>query len=52
MPGVQLDRDDLIRGINAVVAKLRALGRPAGIRIVGGAALALLIVRASRIVLA
>lgn len=41
MPGDQLDRDDLIHGINAVVAKLRALGQPAGIRIVGGAALAL-----------
>lgn len=24
MPGDQLDRDDLIRGINAVIAKLRA----------------------------
>jgi hypothetical protein len=41
MPGDQLDRDDLIRGINAVIAKLRALGQPAGIRIVGGAALTL-----------
>ena len=41
MPGDQLDRDDLIRGINAVIAKLRAAGQPAGIRIVGGAALAL-----------
>ena len=41
MPGDQLDRDDLIRGINAVIAKLRAAGEPAGIRIVGGAALAL-----------
>lgn len=36
-----LDRDDLIRGINAVITKLRAAGQPAGIRIVGGAALAL-----------
>ena len=42
MPGDQLDRDDLIRGLNAVIAKLRAAGQPAGIRIVGGAALALL----------
>ena len=41
MPGDQLDRDDLIHGINAVIAKLRAAGQPAGIRIVGGAALAL-----------
>lgn len=41
MPGDQLDRDDLIRGINADIAKLRAAGQPAGIRIVGGAALAL-----------
>ena len=41
MPGDQLDRDDLIRGINAVIVKLRAAGEPAGIRIVGGAALAL-----------
>lgn len=41
MPGDQLDRDDLIRGINAVIAKLRDVGEPAGIRIVGGAALAL-----------
>ena len=36
-----LDRDDLIRGLNAVIEKLRAAGQPAGIRIVGGAALAL-----------
>ena len=41
MPGDQLDRDDLIRGINAVIAKLRTAGQPAGIRVVGGAALAL-----------
>lgn len=41
MPGDQLDRDDLIRGINAVKVKLRAADQPAGIRIVGGAALAL-----------
>ena len=41
MPGDQLDRADLISGINAVIAKLRAAGQPAGIRIVGGASLAL-----------
>lgn len=41
MPGDQLDRSDLIRGITAVIVKLRAAGQPAGIRIVGGAALAL-----------
>lgn len=41
MSGDQLDRDDLIRGINAVIEKLRAAGQPAGIRIVGGAALTL-----------
>lgn len=41
MPGDQLDRDDLIRGITAVIAKLRKTNQPAGIRIVGGAALAL-----------
>ncbi|MGO4105785.1 DUF6036 family nucleotidyltransferase [Leifsonia sp. YAF41] len=41
MPGDQLDRDDLINGINAVITKLRAAGQSAGIRIVGGAALAL-----------
>ena len=41
MPGDQLDRDELIDGINAVIGKLRAAGQPAGIRIVGGAALAL-----------
>lgn len=41
MPGDQLDRDDLISGINAVIQKLRSAGQPAGIRIVGGAALAL-----------
>ena len=41
MPGDQLDRDDLIHGINALIVKLRAAGQPAGIRIIGGAALAL-----------
>jgi hypothetical protein len=41
MSGDQLDRDDLIRGINLVIAKLRSAGEPTGIRIVGGAALAL-----------
>ncbi|SEN98638.1 DUF6036 family nucleotidyltransferase [Cryobacterium luteum] len=41
MPGEALDRDDLISGLNAVIAKLRAAGQPAGIRIIGGAALAL-----------
>lgn len=41
MAGEQLDRDDLIRGLNAVIAKLRATGQPAGIRIIGGAAIAL-----------
>lgn len=41
MTGDQLDRDDLIHGINQVIAKLRNAGEPAGIRIVGGAALAL-----------
>lgn len=41
MPNFQFDRDDLIRGINAVISKLRAAEEPAGIRIVGGAALAL-----------
>gem|GEM_PF-5094347 len=41
MPNYQFDRDDLIRGINTVIAKLRAAGESADIRIVGGAALAL-----------
>lgn len=41
MPSYQFDRDDLIRGINAVISKLRAAEEPAGIRIIGGAALAL-----------
>jgi len=41
MPGDQLDRDEIIHGINAVIDKLRDAGEPAGIRIIGGAALAL-----------
>ncbi|MCY7405029.1 MAG: hypothetical protein LH475_10465 [Cryobacterium sp.] len=41
MPTDQLDRDDLIKGLGAVITKLRAAGQPAGIRIIGGAALAL-----------
>ena len=41
MSGDQFDRDDLIHGINAIIAKLRDAGEPAGIQIVGGAALAL-----------
>jgi len=36
-----LGREDLIRGLRSVVAKLEARGEPAGIRIVGGAAIAL-----------
>lgn len=39
--GDELDRDDVIRGIKALIEKLRASGQAAGIRIVGGAALAL-----------
>lgn len=41
MAGDQLGRNDLINGINAVIEKLRSARQPAGIRIVGGAALAL-----------
>lgn len=41
MANDQLDRDDLISGINAVITKLQNAGESAGIRIVGGAALAL-----------
>lgn len=37
----ELEREDLIRGINAVITKLRDAGEPAGIRIIGGAALAI-----------
>lgn len=36
-----LDRDDLIRGLRQLVGKLREAGEPAGIRLVGGAALSL-----------
>jgi hypothetical protein len=36
-----LSRDDLIRGLSGVVERLTGSGRPAGIFIVGGAALAL-----------
>ncbi|MBX3098759.1 MAG: hypothetical protein KF761_04200 [Salinibacterium sp.] len=38
---MSLNRDDLIRGLREVVALLRERGEPAGIRIVGGAALSL-----------
>jgi hypothetical protein len=38
---ITLDRDDLVQGLREVVAELHRLGQPAGIRIVGGAALAL-----------
>lgn len=41
MPGDKLDREDLIHGINSLITKLHDSGEPAGIRIVGGAALAL-----------
>lgn len=36
-----LDRDDLIRGLRQLVVALRERGEPAGIRIIGGAALSL-----------
>ena len=36
-----LDRDDIIGGLRELVAELRAAGELAGIRLVGGAALAL-----------
>ena len=36
-----LDRDDLIHGLRRVIAKLHERGEPAGIRIIGGAALSL-----------
>ena len=36
-----LTRDDLINGLRELVAELNAAGQPAGIRIVGGAALSL-----------
>lgn len=35
------DRDDLIGGIRELVVALREAGEPAGIRIIGGAALSL-----------
>lgn len=38
---MSLDRDDLIRGLREVVSMLRKKGEPAGIRIIGGAALSL-----------
>ncbi|WP_309616043.1 hypothetical protein [Salinibacterium sp.] len=38
---MSLDRADLIRGLKAVVTLLRERGEPAGIRIIGGAALSL-----------
>ena len=38
---MSLDRADLIRGLKDVVALLRERGEPAGIRIIGGAALSL-----------
>ena len=38
---VSLDRDDLIDGLRELIAELQAAGQPSGIRIVGGAALAL-----------
>lgn len=41
MANDDLEREDLIRGVNAVITKLREAGEPAGIRIVGGAALAI-----------
>lgn len=36
-----LERDDLIRGLRAVIALLHERGEPSGIRIIGGAALSL-----------
>jgi hypothetical protein len=41
MPGSALHRDELIAGLAALIERLRAAGQPAGIRIVGGAALSL-----------
>lgn len=41
MPGTALDRDETITGLRDLVAELRAAGEIAGIRLVGGAALAL-----------
>jgi hypothetical protein len=41
MPGSALNRDELIAGLAALIERLRHAGQPAGIRIVGGAALSL-----------
>lgn len=41
MAGAALDRDDIISGLRDLVSELRAAGEIAGIRLVGGAALAL-----------
>lgn len=41
MPTDQLDRDDLIKRLGAVITNLRAAGQPTGFRIIGAAALAL-----------
>ena len=38
---MSLDRDDIIRGLREVIALLHERGEPAGIRIIGGAALSL-----------
>ncbi|MFD4421588.1 hypothetical protein ACFWN7_08795 [Agromyces sp. NPDC058484] len=41
MAGTALDRDEIISGLRDLVAELRVVGEVAGIRLVGGAALAL-----------
>jgi hypothetical protein len=41
MAGAALDRDEIIAGLRDLVSELRAAGEIAGIRLVGGAALAL-----------
>jgi len=41
MAGTALDRDEIITGLRDLVSELRAAGEIAGIRLVGGAALAL-----------
>ncbi|WP_022887688.1 hypothetical protein [Agromyces italicus] len=41
MAGTALDRDEIIAGLRDLVSELRAAGEIAGIRLVGGAALAL-----------
>lgn len=41
MTGTALERDEIITGLRELVAELRAAGEIAGIRLVGGAALAL-----------